>query len=202
MKNLLPKSIDELVDQLSRLPGIGPKSASRLAFALMQRSNESVEHLAQAILMIKKDLRYCSKCYLITDKPDLCVVCQNDNRDQSIICVVEESLDVVAIESSHGFNGTYHVLGGVISPIDGVGPEQLTIAALAARIGSSPQVKEIIIATNPTLEGEATSMYLCEQLKPFKIKISRIARGLPSGGDLEYADEVTLLRALEGRQVV
>lgn len=201
MNHILPKSIDRLTEQLSRLPGIGPKSASRLTFSLLSRPKEITKELSEAIAGLKEGLKNCPNCYLITDQ-DLCVICGDAKRDQSVLCVVEESLDVVAIESSHGFRGFYHVLGGVISPIDGIGPDQLSIKELISRVKKSKDLREIIIATNPSLEGEATSLYISEQLKSLPIKISRIARGLPSGGDLEYADEITLQRALEGRQVV
>jgi recombination protein RecR len=201
MKHILPQSIDRLIEQLSHLPGIGPKSASRLTFSLLARSKETTRNLSEAIAGLKEGLKNCPECFLITDQ-DLCVVCSDTGRDSHILCIVEESLDVVAIESSHGFKGYYHVLGGVMSPIDGIGPDQLSIRELISRVKKSDNLEEIIIATNPSLEGEATALYISEQLKDMPVKISRIARGLPSGGDLEYADEVTLQRALEGRQTV
>ncbi len=202
MKHILPKSIDILTERLSHLPGIGPKSASRLTFALLSRPDAFLIQLSQAIAELKLNLHPCPQCYLITDEETLCVICQDQSRDQAMVCVVEESLDVVAIESSRGYNGVYHVLGGVISPIDGMGPEQLRITELVDRIKGSKKITEVIIATNPSLEGEATALYISENLKKFPITISRIARGLPSGGDLEYADEVTLQEALLGRQPV
>src|SRR3989344_17881 len=185
MKNILPQSIDRLIEQLSRLPGIGPKSASRLTFSLLARPKEVSKELSEAVAGLKESLQNCAKCYLITDQK-ICKLCSDNKRDQSILCVVEESLDVVAIESSCGFKGYYHVLGGVISPIDGIGPEQLSIKELTSRVIRNNNLAEVILATNPSLEGEATAFYIGEQLKNIPVKITRIARGLPSGGDLEY----------------
>lgn len=202
MKRILPKSIDLLTENLSRLPGIGPKTASRLAFVMLTRSDVFLHNLGQAILGLKANLHPCPECFLITDETDSCAICQDQSRDQSILCVVEEPLDVVAIEHSGSFKGYYHVLGGVISPIDGIGPDQLNVQQLFKRLKSNAKIKEVILATNPSLEGEATALYLSEHMKDLSAKITRIARGLPSGGDLEYADEVTLQRALEGRVTI
>ncbi len=201
IKRILPKSIDVLTEKLAQLPGIGPKTAARLTFSLLHRPDNALLELGSAILNLKKNLHACSQCFLITDEEGLCVICQEPGRNSKMICVVEESLDVVALEHSGSFAGLYHVLGGVISPIDGIGPDNLRIKELSKRVGDGG-VEEVIIATNPSLEGEATALYITESLKEVKVKITRIGRGLPSGGDLEYADEVTLQRALEGRQEV
>ncbi len=202
MKRILPKSIDTLSEKLAQLPSIGPKTASRLTFSLLQRPDTVLKELGEAIIHLKTGLHFCPHCYLITDEENQCIICQDTKRDQSMLCVVEESLDVVAIESARSYNGVYHVLGGVISPLEGIGPDQLRLKELFSRLKKEAQIKEMIVATNPSLEGEATALYISEQLKNQPLFISRIARGLPSGGDLEYADEVTLQRALEGRQKV
>jgi len=202
MKHILPKSIENLTEQFSRLPGIGPKTASRLAFAMLQKQSEYIAEFGAAILNLKKNLHPCPTCFMITDEKSECVVCQDPTRDQTMLCVTEEVLDVIALESSGSFKGYYHILGGVISPIDGIGPDQLRISELLHRIKNNHHLNEVIMATNPSLEGEATALYISEKLKDLPITITRIARGLPIGGDLEYADEVTLQRALEGRQKI
>ncbi len=201
MKRILPKSIDLLIEKLSELPGIGPKSASRLAFVLLQRPDSFIISLSNAISSLKQHLHPCPRCFLITDEQTQCVICQDNTRDQKIVCVVEGSLDAVAVETSGSFHGLYHVLGGVISPLEGIGPDALRVRELIKRV-ELEQPAELIIATNPSLEGEATSLYISDKLKNHPVKLTRIARGLPSGGSLEYADEVTLTRALEGRQAL
>ena len=195
-----------LVDALSQLPGIGPKSASRLAYFLLRAPAETSTALADALRELKARTRLCSACFNITEG-DPCPVCSDDGRDRGLICVVEEPLDVAAIERSRGFRGLYHVLHGVISPINGVGPDDLKINELVTRIRRSElagqPVREIILATNPTVEGEMTAAFIQRKLADFKgTQVTRLARGLPVGGDLEYADEVTLSRALEGRQTM
>lgn len=201
MKRILPKSIVLLIDKLSQLPGIGPKSASRLTFVLLQRPDSSIHDLSHAIQSLKSGLTLCSRCFLITDEPDLCVICADSSRNTQLLCVVESSLDVVALEQSGSFKGLYHVLGGVVSPLEGIGPDQLHIQELLRRVRED-HFTEMIIATNPSLEGEATALYISDKLQNAPVIITRIARGLPIGGSLEYADEVTISRALEGRQVV
>lgn len=188
----------ELIDQLSKLPGIGPKSAQRLAFYLLKGNREDAEGLAQAIIHLKDKVKFCPVCYNVTDEP-LCEYCADARRDDSVIVVVEEPRDIVAVERTGEFQGRYHVLGAAISPIDGIGPEDLRIKELLKRLEDG-KVKEIIIATNPNLEGEATAMYLTKLIRPLNTKVTRLASGLPVGGDLEYADEVTLGSALRGRR--
>ncbi|MDD5606178.1 MAG: recombination mediator RecR [Patescibacteria group bacterium] len=196
----LPKSIDKLIVQLSQLPGVGPKTASRLVFYLIRNSNIDTKSLGEAFTNLKNDLQYCETCHNITDQA-VCDICSDKSRDGSLICVVEEPLDVIALEKA-GYTGRYHVLGGQISPLNGIGPKDLHFEDLLMRLQGSSEVKELIIATNPNVEGEATAAYLMRLLDGLDIKISRIARGLPMGGDLEYADELTLSRALEGRNEV
>lgn len=193
----LPKSIDNLIEEFSRLPSIGPKMAARLTFYLLSKPDSDISSLGESILNLKNSLTTCSVCYNISET-EICSVCEDPERDNSLIMVVEEPLDVIAFEKTGSFKGIYHVLGGVISPIDGIGPEDLRTSQLVARIKTNSPL-EVILATNPSLEGEATAAYLKNLLKEFDIKITRIARGLPHGGDLEYADEVTLSRSLEGR---
>jgi len=194
----LPKSISSAIEELSRLPGIGPKSAARIVFYLLSKSSADVKELGKAIETLKEKLKICSRCFNWAED-DPCEICVAPDRDQSILCVVEEPLDVIALERA-GFQGVYHVLGGVISPINGIGPDDLRISELIERIRkNSAKIKEVILATNPSLEGEATAVYISERIKPFEGKITRLARGLPVGGDLEYADELTLSRSLEGR---
>ena len=193
-------AIQDLIDELGRLPGIGPKSAQRIAFHIIQSERVDVTRLVDVLRTVKERVKFCTECGNISEE-DLCRICQDPRRDASIICVVEEPKDVMAIEKTREFRGKYHVLGGAISPIDGVGPENLRIRELMIRLGNT-QIQELIIATDPNLEGEATASYLIRQIKPLGVKVSRLASGLPVGGDLEYADEVTLGRAFEGRRTV
>jgi recombination protein RecR len=192
--------IQELIDELGRLPGIGPKSAQRIAFHVIQSESVDINRLVEVLRLVKERVKFCSQCFNIAEE-ELCKICRDVRRDDSLICVVEESKDVVAIERTREFRGKYHVLGGAISPIDGIGPEQLKIRELLTRLADD-RIKEIIIATDPNLEGEATATYLARTMKSLGIKISRLASGLPVGGDLEYADEVTLGRAFEGRKEI
>jgi recombination protein RecR len=192
--------IQDLVDELGRLPGVGPRSAQRIAFYLLETERESALRLAQAIVVVKDRMRLCERCFNVSEI-ELCTICSDSRRDTTTICVVEDPRDVVAVERTREFSGTYHVLGGALSPIDGVGPEQLRVRPLLVRLGQEGVV-EVILCTNPNLEGEATAMYLARLLLPLGVKVTRIASGLPVGGDLEYADELTLGRALEGRREV
>jgi recombination protein RecR len=192
--------VQVLIDELGRLPGIGPKSAQRIAFHLLKLPPEDAARLTHAITDAKEKVRFCVVCYNVSDA-ELCGICADDRRDQSMICVVEEARDVVAIERTGEFRGRYHVLMGAISPIEGVGPEQLKIRELLTRLGGDV-VTEVILCTNPNIEGEATALYLARLLAPLGMTVTRIASGLPVGGDLEYADELTLGRALEGRRQV
>ena len=193
-----PQPVLRLIEAFSRLPGIGPKSASRLTYYLIRSQSDEAIELSDALKELRDRIRFCSTCFNITEISP-CPICQSDERDRNVICVVEEPLDVLAIERTREYRGLYHVLHGVISPMDGVGPEDLRIRELIDRVMNS-SVKEIILATNPSLEGENTAMYIQRKLAAQSIKITRLARGLPMGGDLEYADEVTLARALEGRR--
>ena len=192
-----------LIDEFARLPGIGPKTAQRLTYYLLRAPAEQSHALAEALVAMKDRVSFCSICYNITES-DPCEICGSSTRERSIICVVEEPLDVLAIERTHEFKGLYHVLHGAISPVDGIGPEDLKIDALLRRIRlaatTDQPVREMILATNPNLEGEATAMYLSRLVTPLGVRVTRLARGLPVGGDLEYADEVTLTRALQGRR--
>ena len=191
-------AVQQVIDELGRLPGIGPKSAQRLAFHLMKVSVEDTSRLTVAIDEMKAKVRFCDRCFNLAEG-DLCVVCTDDRRDASVLCVVEDPRDIVAVERTGEFRGRYHVLGGAISPIDGIGPDQLRVRELLVRL--EPEgVEEVILATNPNIEGEATAMYLARLLAPLGMDVTRIASGLPVGGDLEYADELTLGRALEGRR--
>ena len=192
-----PKSLARLIEELEKLPGIGPKSAQRLALHLLHASQEDAEALAEAIRQVKQQIRACTLCFNYTDA-DQCAVCTDPNRDDSTLCVVGDPRDLMAMERAGSFRGRYHVLQGLISPMDGVGPESLRISELLDRIRGST-IKEVVLATNPTVEGDATAMYLAELLKPLGVKVTRIALGLPVGGDLDYADDVTIARALEGR---
>jgi recombination protein RecR len=192
--------VQSLIDELGRLPGIGPKSAQRIAFHLLKVPADDVARLAHAITEAKARVRFCERCFNIADDV-LCPICNDDTRDSSVLCVVEESRDIVAIERTGEFRGRYHVLLGAMSPLEGIGPEQLKIRELVARIDPEG-VQEIILCTNPNTEGEVTAMYLARLLKPIGLTVTRIASGLPVGGDLEYADELTLGRALEGRRAV
>ncbi|EQK49303.1 MULTISPECIES: recombination mediator RecR [Paraclostridium] len=192
--------ISRLIEEFSKLPGVGRKTAQRLAFHVINMNMNDVEALSKAIVEAKKEIKYCSICYNITDK-DPCSMCSNKNRDSGIICVVEDPRDVAAMEKTKEFHGQYHVLNGVISPMDGIGPDMIRVKELIQRLGNQ-EVREVIMATNPTIEGEATAMYIARLLKPMGIKVTRIAHGLPVGGDLEYADEVTITKALEGRREI
>ena len=191
-------SIEKLIESFEKLPSIGSKTAARLAFYILNASEEETTEFINAIENAKKNLKYCSKCYNISDT-DPCTICGNPARDASTICVVEDVRDVVAMERTHEFKGVYHVLHGSISPMNGVGPDDIKIKELLLRLMDG-QVKELILATNPRVEGEATAMYISKLVKPLGIKVTRIAHGIPVGGDLEYTDEVTLSRALEGRR--
>ena len=190
-------SIEKLIESFEKLPSIGNKTAARLAFYIVNASKEETDEFIKSIQDAKNNLKYCSKCYNISDS-DPCQICGDKSRDQSIICVVEDVKDVVAMEKTHEFKGLYHVLHGSISPMNGIGPDDIKIKELLARL-STGDIKEVILATNPRVEGEATAMYISKLIKPLGIKATRIAHGIPVGGDLEYTDEVTLTRALEGR---
>jgi recombination protein RecR len=197
---LLPAPIQNLITAFSNLPGIGPKTASRLTFFLLRSPEELSVRLAEALRALKSHTAYCQQCFNITDSGRAeCEVCASPERTPEVICVVEEPLDVLAIERTDGFRGRYHVLHGALSPVEGIGPEDLKIRPLLERVRSG-QVREVILATNPSMEGDATAMYLRQQLLPLGVRVTRLARGLPVGGDLEYADQSTLLRALAGRQ--
>ena len=191
-------SIEKLIQSFEKLPSIGNKTAARLAFYILNASEEETNDFVSSIVNAKKNLKYCSKCYNISDT-DPCQICANPKRDQSEICVVEDVRDIIAMEKTHEFRGVYHVLHGSISPMNGVGPDDIKIKELLARLMDG-QVKEVILATNPRVEGEATAMYLSKLIKPLGIKVTRIAHGIPVGGDLEYTDEITLTKALEGRR--
>ena len=193
-------AIQDLIDELGRLPGIGPKSAQRIAFHIIKSERVDISRLADVLRTVKEKVKFCTECGNISEE-ELCRICRDPRRDPALICVVEESKDVIAIEKTREFRGKYHVLGGAISPIDGIGPESLRIRELMVRLAAT-EIQEIIIATDPNLEGEATATYLSRLLKPLGMKVSRLASGLPVGGDLEYADEVTLGRAFEGRRTV
>ena len=197
---LLPESIQSVINSLERLPGIGPKSASRLAFYLLRAPDEVSQGLSTALANLKTKTAFCQECFNITEAGrERCEICESSKRDGSLICVVEEALDVLALERTGGFQGKYHVLQGVLSPIEGIGPDDLKIKQLLTRVLNGG-IKEVILATNPSMEGDATALYLRQHLEPLGVKVTRLARGLPVGGDLEYADQNTLLRALSGRQ--
>ncbi|ACV07552.1 recombination protein RecR [Kytococcus sedentarius] len=193
-------AVQDLIDELNRLPGVGPKSAQRIAFHVLAADAEDVQRLATALQVVKEKVRFCATCGNVAEAEE-CRICLDPQRDGTAICVVEEPRDVQAIERTREFRGRYHVLGGAISPLDGIGPDDLRIAQLMQRLGDG-EVTEVIIATDPNMEGEATATYLSRMLQVLEIKVSRLASGLPVGGDLEYADEVTLGRAFEGRRVV
>lgn len=208
MSDILPKTVQKLIDEFCKLPGIGPKTAARLTFYLLSRDEKEVQDLGKAIYHLKRNLVYCSQCFNISEE-DPCLLCKDPRRDKKTILVVESPLDILALEKTNEYNGLYHVLGGAISPVDDIGPEDLRINELLDRIKrESDNISEVILATSPDLEGEATAMFINQQIlklkaqdpKLKKIKITRIARGLPVGSDVEYADEITLTRALEGRQ--
>lgn len=197
---LLPESLQSLINALERLPGIGPKSASRLAFYFLRAPDEVSQDLSSALANLKANTTLCQECFNITEAGrELCEICESSQRDGSLVCVVEEALDVLALERTGGYKGKYHVLQGVLSPIEGIGPDDLKIKQLIARVRRG-EITEVILATNPSMEGDATALYLRGQLEPLGVKVTRLARGLPVGGDLEYADQNTLLRALSGRQ--
>jgi len=203
MREVTPSAaapVARLIQEFHKLPGIGPKSAQRLTYYLLRAPQEEALALAQAILEVKEKIAFCSACENVTDT-DPCLICADPQRDRSLICVVEEPLDILALERTGSYHGLYHVLHGVISPMDGVGPEDLKVEELLERLKAG-SVQEVILATNPNLEGEATSMYLSRLLRPLGLRLTRLARGLPTGADLEYADDLTLSRALEGRQEV
>jgi recombination protein RecR len=195
----LPSSLQRLINELSKLPGVGPKTAQRLAFYLLKKDAIDIGNLSTAIGQIKNGIVFCSVCHIMAET-DPCSIDADDKRDHSLICVVEESLDALALEKSGEYRGVFHVLGGVLNPLEGVGPEQLQIESLLNRVRGG-NIKELIVATNPSLEGETTAMHIAKLMKEFpNVKVTRIARGLPMGGDLEYADDITLMRALEGRR--
>lgn len=197
---LLPEPIQNLINALERLPGIGPKSASRLAFYLLRADESISSELAESLTGLKERIAYCSECFNITEAGrELCEVCANPKRDASIICVLEDALDVLALERTAAFQGRYHVLGGVLNPIEGIGPDNIKIRSLIERVARGG-IREVILATNPSMEGDTTAMYLQQQLRASGVNVTRLARGLPMGGDLEYADQNTILRALQGRQ--
>ena len=197
MSSSYSDALGNLVDQLAKLPGIGRKSAQRLAFHILKQPDKEARLLAGAIIEAKEKIHYCRLCYNLTEQ-DLCSICSSTNRDTSLLCVVEDARDVMALERAGQFHGLYHVLHGAISPMDGIGPEQLKVKELLQRLQEHPAL-EVIIATNTSIEGEATAMYLSNLLKPLGVKVTRIAQGLPVGGDIQYADEITLARAFEGR---
>ncbi len=196
--SLYSPSIEKLIESFEKLPSIGHKTATRLAFYMLNCNEEETNEFVSSIINAKKNLKYCSKCFNISDT-DPCIICGNPKRDEEIICVVEDVKDIIAMERTHEYKGVYHVLHGSISPMNGIGPEDIKIKELLARLQDG-KVKEIILATNPRVEGEATAMYLSKLIKPLGIKVTRIARGIPIGGDLEYTDEITLTQALEGRR--
>ncbi len=191
-------SVQALIDELERLPGIGPKSAQRIAYYLLIINKDDANRLAKSIRDVKERVRFCVRCFNISED-ELCQICSDPSRESGTICVVEEPRDVVAIERTKLFKGSYHVLGGALSPLDGIGPDQIKIKELLERV-KNENIQEVIVSTNPNLEGEATSMYLAKLLSPLEVSVTRIASGLPVGGDLEYADEITLGRAIEGRR--
>lgn len=197
---LFAKPIERLIRELSKFPGVGAKTATRLAFYILRSSGEDAKSLAEAILTVKEKIRLCSECFNITDI-DPCLLCRDERRTKDLICVVEEPQDVAAIEKTAEYKGLYHVLHGVLSPLDGVGPDDLNLKSLVERVLDN-DVKEVIVATNPKVEGETTALYISRLLKPFAVKVTRLAQGLPMGGELEYFDEATVARAIEGRREI
>lgn len=196
--SIYPPTLQNLIDEFAKLPGIGPKSAQRIAFFLLGRDEDEVENLAVSITDARNKLGFCMTCFNLSDTGE-CSICSDNRRDHALLCVVEEPRDVVAMEKTKDFRGRYHVLGGALSPLNGIGPDKIRMAELFERVRQGA-VQEIIIATNPNLEGEATAMYISKQIKPLGIRVTKLASGLPVGGDIEFADEVTLSRALEGRR--
>ncbi len=194
-------SIEKLIESFAKLPSIGSKTAARLAFHMLNASEQETQDFINSILNAKKNLKYCSKCFNISDT-DPCPICGNEKRNHKSICVVEDVRDIIAMERTHEYKGVYHVLHGSISPMNGIGPEDIKIKELLNRLAGEEKIEEVIIATNPRVEGEATAMYLSKLIKPFGIKVTRIAHGVPVGGDIEYADEITLTKALEGRREI
>lgn len=195
-----PKTLERLVQELGKLPGIGEKSAQRLAFHIINLSDEEISNLSEALVLAKTKIVLCQKCFTITDK-EICDICENPKRDQQTICVVQNSRDIFAIEKTREYHGLYHVLHGAISPLDGIGPADIKARELLLRIGES-DIKEVIMATNATVEGEATAMYLGNLISPLGVKVTRLAKGIPIGADLEYTDEITLIKAFEGRNEI
>ncbi len=195
--NFIPKNIQAAIEEFSKLPGIGPKSAERLVFHLLKKPEAEVARLGESVLALKKEIRYCNNCQHLTTE-ELCDICKSEGRSKETVCIVEDSLDLMALEKTNEYKGQYHVLHGIISPVDGIGPDELTIAELIKR-AKDGEIKEMIFALNPSMEGEATAAYISRYVKPLNIKITRIARGIPVGGNLEYADSQTLKRAMEGR---
>lgn len=195
--NFIPKTIERVIEEFSKLPGIGPKSAERLTFYLLRKPDADVEQFGETVKKLKEGIKYCEVCKNLATE-DKCSICDDQSRDQFTICIVEDPLDLIALEKANEYKGVYHVLHGLISPVEGIGPDELTIAELIDRVKKG-DIKEIIIALNPSMEGEATAAYITRYIKPLEVRITRIARGIPVGGDLEYADSQTLKRALEGR---
>lgn len=198
-----PKSITKLIDGFTKLPGVGPKTAERMAFHVLKMNEDDITQFSNALVEVQSNIIECNTCHHITDKSeDPCYICSDKTREESILCIVEHPKDVIAMEKMQGFNGLYHVLHGSISPIEGIGPEDLKIKSLIERLQKNENIKEVILATNPNIEGETTAMYISRLLQDTGIKVTRIARGLPVGGDLEYADAITLSKALEGRREI
>lgn len=195
------RPLQALIDELGRLPGVGPKSAQRLAFHVLKLPEGDALRLAEAIVTLKRETDLCSRCFNVAVRGELCDICSDDRRDARVVCVVEDPRDVVAVERTRQFNGRYHVLQGALNPLEGVGPEELRVKELFERV-KGEQITEVVVCTNPNLEGEATAMYLARELRPLGVAVTRLASGLPVGGDLEYADELTLGRALEGRRAL
>ena len=193
----IPKTIEKVIEEFSKLPGIGPKSAERLTFYLLRKTDDDIRKFGETISKLKEGIKYCEVCKNLTTETK-CSICEDLSRDKSIICIVEDVLDLIALEKANEFKGVYHVLHGLISPVEGIGPDELTIADLIDRVKNN-EIKEVIIGLNPSMEGEATAAYITRFIKPLEVRITRIARGIPVGGDLEYADSQTLKRALEGR---